>query len=905
MHEHAAPTTQDRPDLWLLDTVLEAAGGRISDWRIVPAEDPLQPWVSAFPPGPGLPRQGWKLHVSSYVSTAAETLRRTLPALVTHKAAFKVLGSLRWLERLNLGAAGISQVGKFITVYPRSEDSALEVAAALSAATRGMRGPRIPSDRPYGDSRVVCYRYGGFDGTRMQTLLGDIVLAVQDPHGRLVPDLRGATPSVPQWADDPFHRNGLTASPALARTVAGRYRPAMTLAHSPGTVVQLALDLATPRGCILKRAVKRPAGRDNEAGDGIAALRRELAVLLKLSGQQVTPEVLDVVEDDDELTLVTEDLGGKTLDQYVRELTGSGHTCSTTRVAELGAATADALTTLHNTGYIHGDLKSANIMLPANGPVRLIDLELAHPTGARNRPANAGTRGYLSPACRAGEAVSPADDIYALGAVLYLLITGAEPSRAPDPHNLLARPPEQLRPTVDAPLTTIVSRCLDPDPQRRFTSTHQVRQALLTVSENPPPQPPAPPAAADPEQTRAASHLLELARRTGDYICAHAESSTQKVTWRSEYYVGKGLVSRDINTGMAGTILALAELAQELRDPQHINVLHAAARTLDTMPAIPGDRPRGLYVGEMGIAAALLRAGQVLSDDELIQCATNRARAQPAAALDDSPDLFHGLAGRLRADLMLWDETSDGHNLDQAVHCGDTLLQQRQGAHGTAHWRIPPGYGDLSGKTLLGYAHGAAGIADALLDLYETTGTPAYQGAAREAAGWITGQATPYLEDRSGISWPTAEGGPAYPPFWCHGATGIGRMLLHARRLGLELEPDPTATLRRVCRSVALGARWSGPTLCHGLAGNAEFLWDAGLALNDEDLLAQARELINILPAFAVNSPDGQAWISDPPHQITPDYLVGYAGIPTVLLRMARPRRRHQLSPEGFRYRAS
>ncbi|MGW0957706.1 lanthionine synthetase LanC family protein [Streptomyces gelaticus] len=118
-----------------------------------------------------------------------------------------------------------------------------------------------------------------------------------------------------------------------------------------------------------------------------------------------------------------------------------------------------------------------------------------------------------------------------------------------------------------------------------------------------------------------------------------------------------------------------------------------------------------------------------------------------------------------------------------------------------------------------------------------------------------------------------AEGGRAHPPFWCHGATGIGRMLLHIRHLGLE--PDPTETLRRACRSVALGARWSGPTLCHGLAGNAEFLWDAG-----------------------------RAWISEVPRQITPDYLVGYAGIPVVLLRMARPRRRYQLSREGFRYRA-
>ncbi|MFI6689758.1 lanthionine synthetase LanC family protein [Streptomyces sp. NPDC050485] len=892
--------TADQPDPWLLDSVVEAVGGQLSDWRIVPADGPLQPWVSAFPHGPALPRQGWKLHVSSYASTAAETLQRALPPLVTLGAAFKVMGSLAWLERLNCGAAGISQVGKFITVYPQGEDSALEVAAALAAATRGMRGPLIPSDRSYGDGSIVFYRYGGFDGTRMQTLLGDAVFAVLDPDGRLVPDLRGMTPSVPDWADDPFRRNGLGAPFALARTVAGRYRPAMTLAHSPETVVQLALDLATPRGCIMKRAAKRPAGRGGEADDGTTALRREAAALLKLSGRRATPEVLDVVENDDELVLVSEDLGGETLDRYVRGLAGSGHGCSTARVVELGAAIADALSVLHEAGHVHGDLKSANIVLPSDGLVRLIDLELARPVGATDRPTEAGTRGYLSPACRAGGAVSPADDIYALGAVLYLLATGAEPSRAPDPHDLLARPPGQLRPAVDGSLTKIVSRCLDPNPERRFGSVCEVRRALLTVGESRP-KPPAPPGASDPGRTRA-SDLLELAHRSGDFICAQAESSEQGLAWRSRYNVGKGLVGRDVNTGMAGTVLALAELAQELRVPRHTDVLRAAARTLHAMPTVPGDRPRGLYVGEMGIVAALLRAGQVLADGELVGFALERAEAQPAAAPDDSPDLFHGLAGRLLVHLMLWDETGDGRSLERAVHCGDTLLRQCEGGRGTAHWRIPPGYGDISGKSLLGYAHGAAGIADALLDLYEATGASGYEETAREAADWITSQAIRCLEDLSGLAWPIAEGDPAHPPFWCHGATGIGRMLLHARRLGLE--PDPTETLRRACRSVALGARWSGPTLCHGLAGNAEFLWDAGLALDDGDLLAQAHGLIGILPAFAVDSPDGRAWISEAPRQITPDYLVGYAGIPVVLLRMARPRRRYQLSRAGFRYGA-
>ena len=373
------------------------------------------------------------------------------------------------------------------------------------------------------------------------------------------------------------------------------------------------------------------------------------------------------------------------------------------------------------------------------------------------------------------------------------------------------------------------------------------------------------------------------------------------VTWRSRYLVGKGLTGRDVNTGMAGTILALAELVSELQVPRHEEILRAAARTLHAMPPIPGDRPRGLYVGDMGVVVALLRAGQVLQDGELLCFAAERARHQPSPRHDDSPDLFHGLAGRLLANLLLWDETASSEHLDRAVACGDMLLREREGEPGAAHWRIPPGYGELSGQTQPGYAHGAAGIADALLDLHEATGAPEYERAAAEAIGWITRQALPCLDDGSGLAWPVEEGGPPYPPFWCHGAAGIGRLLLHARRLGTG--PDSTEMLARICRSVTLGARWSGPTLCHGLAGNAEFLIDAGQALGDDEVVAQAAGLADILDAFAVSSDQGQAWISEAPRQINPDYMVGYAGIPLVLLRLARPRRRYLLSRAGFRCR--
>ena len=152
---------------------------------------------------------------------------------------------------------------------------------------------------------------------------------------------------------------------------------------------------------------------------------------------------------------------------------------------------------------------------------------------------------------------------------------------------------------------------------------------------------------------------------------------------------------------------------------------------------------------------------------------------------------------------------------------------------------IPEGYDGLTGQANLGYAHGASGIADVLLDLYEATGDDRFLEAARGAATWLARQAVPVLPDQSGYGWPVNEGLPPVSPFWCHGAAGIGRFFLHAAEL--DLMPNAAELATGALRGTALGARWAGPTQCHGLAGNIEILLDGYQATGDETWLTEAR----------------------------------------------------------------
>jgi lantibiotic modifying enzyme len=349
------------------------------------------------------------------------------------------------------------------------------------------------------------------------------------------------------------------------------------------------------------------------------------------------------------------------------------------------------------------------------------------------------------------------------------------------------------------------------------------------------------------------------------------------------------MIERDLGWGAAGIIFALAELARELPDPDALALLPAAAHRLRIAPShAPAPLP-GLYVGEAGIGAALLRAAESLHCRELLAAAEERGR-QVAALPHTSPDLYHGSAGRLRFHLMLWDSTGKAEHLAAARAVGVHLVNTAEhGDAGKQWWRIPDGYESASGRTFTGYAHGAAGIGDALLDLYDATGDACFAAVAAGAARWLMRLAFPNLDDGSGLDWPSTEGGSLPGPFWCHGAAGIGRFFLHAASLGLV--PGAEDCAMRAARAAAFGARWAGPAQCHGLAGNIELLLDVYRATGDRAWLNHAHDLARLLEAFAVERDGLLMWRSDNPDVITPDLMLGHAGIALCLLRLSDPAR--------------
>lgn len=184
--------------------------------------------------------------------------------------------------------------------------------------------------------------------------------------------------------------------------------------------------------------------------------------------------------------LAMEFVAGQVLEERLREAP-----LSADNAAVIGAQIARALDSIHRQRVVHLDLKPANIILADRGAV-LIDFglalheELPDLLGEESQ-LPMGSAPYMAPEQVLGRrAASPAADIFALGAILYELVTGDKPFGIPSSRAGMERrlyhppkPPRQIVPATPRWLQEVILRCLEIDPARRYLTAAQVRFDLL------------------------------------------------------------------------------------------------------------------------------------------------------------------------------------------------------------------------------------------------------------------------------------------------------------------------------------------------------------------------------------------------------------------------------------------
>ena len=272
----------------------------------------------------------------------------------------------------------------------------------------------------------------------------------------------------------------MTSVPHTGDQIADRYELEALVGSGGMSSVFCAHDVQLDR----RVAIKILHARFADDGEYVERFRREARLVAQLAHPNIVT-VIDRGEDQGRQYIVFEFVEGENL----KELIVRSGPLPVARAVELAITVADGLTFAHEHGLVHRDVKPQNVLLSANGAVKVTDfgiarsLEVEH--GVTQTGTVVGTGEYIAPEQASGDAVSPATDVYSLGVVLWEMLTGRVPFESDNfvavamRHvNEPAPDIRELRPDIPPRLAAAIDTALQKDPARRFPTMRAFAEEL-------------------------------------------------------------------------------------------------------------------------------------------------------------------------------------------------------------------------------------------------------------------------------------------------------------------------------------------------------------------------------------------------------------------------------------------
>lgn len=377
-------------------------------------------------------RQGWKIHLSATILTASLILRKIAPWLKSIQVKFKAPRSLAELMKINAGIFyGYSQIGKFITIYPRTDAEAVNIAEKLHQYTRRRRAPIIPFDFRYAPNSSVYYRYGLFQPAKIKNSYLDEneEAFIQTPSGNWIADRRSSASENPSWMVNPFPSPPIDPKIPTANPLQSSYKVFRALLQRGKGGVFQALDFRNnvPRMCLVKEGRRNGETAWNGC-DGFMRIQNEARVMAALDKKGIAvPRLYDTFRLKENFYLVSEYIEGDTLENLINRRKKA---FSFNLILDFGIQLANIIAQIHDAGWVWRDCKPSNIIVTANKKLRPIDFEGACRLDCFEPSA------WMTPPFAPPEIfANPLDykshlpeDLYALGTTLYLLANGKLPA---------------------------------------------------------------------------------------------------------------------------------------------------------------------------------------------------------------------------------------------------------------------------------------------------------------------------------------------------------------------------------------------------------------------------------------------------------------------------------------------
>jgi hypothetical protein len=257
----------------------------------------------------------------------------------------------------------------------------------------------------------------------------------------------------------------------LGSLIDGKYKVIAKVGRGGMSTVWLAMNIKTNKNWAIKEV--RQTGKN---GSEIVNqnLTTEIGILKKLQHENL-PQIIDIFEKNNTFLIIMDYVEGRTLKAIVDERGAQPQE----DVVNWAIQLCSVLDYLHTRkpAIIYRDLKPGNIMLRPDGRIVLIDFGTAreYKTGQEEDTISLGTKGYAAPEQYGGDGQTDArTDIYNLGATIYHLVTGKNPTKPP----YEIRPIREWNPSLSTGLEKIILKCIANNPNKRYKTAKELQFAL-------------------------------------------------------------------------------------------------------------------------------------------------------------------------------------------------------------------------------------------------------------------------------------------------------------------------------------------------------------------------------------------------------------------------------------------